>query len=907
MIRVMTSGGRGRAWLLAALLCGAVVTVSPLPARAHQEGGDPQTPDQQVCTNAANASWVKLSKVVHDNVAGCLRNYGDGKPLASNPIVSTLEQCIQYDPHGKILKQKIKTSDEFDKRCGGRDRFGTDENGFPQFPPYSVTTPPRVNAAAEQMERDLVHDLFGDDLDAGGVFRRTDYFDGFDAVKCQQSIVKRVAKCVQARQKQFLNCGKLHLSSGGIYGLVYDAGDLALCYDGLAPEKIDAQCSGVPNAGIDKDIVGRCVSPKVSGRTLSQLFPGCATDSATALATCIDGRVRCRFCLSANAADGAERDCDEFDDADDANNSCLPCGAAVGFDSTFEAIQSVIFDSPVYQCSSALCHGSFAPQGGLDLSAGQAYASLVGADSSGASPPLKRVEPGEPPASFLYNKLAAATLPGHDAGGGSPMPSGGAPALTPEHLEAIELWIRGGAPESLSVEGTSLLLGSCLPEPDPLTIPVPDAPGAGVGVQLRQTPWPLPRESENEICMSTYYDFTATNLVPASAKVPCPPQFLPPSMGGTNVNNPSGECFAYNRTTLYQDPQSHHSFLHIYTGQYTATHAGWGGWTYKLQDAGDPLHGTTCDPYDVDPATGYNPHCSGAVKTAVACLGYGPPDYTFGGGLTGGGGTAPTVGGSQEPYAHQEFPAGVYDVLPMQGVFVWNSHAFNLTGSDSTMSQYLNLEFAGPADQVYPAHTLIDSVSIFVQYVPPFETREYCRTYTLPAGAQLYGMGSHTHRHGVLFRVWGPPNVQCQPGQPACVPRGDTPMYLSTDYNDPLQLSIDPPIPHNTGTTAADVQARTYLYCSKYDNGAGPGSPPVKRQSESPMPPQDIPFGGPCTDGVLQCIGARQGTFCNGSDAACDSFAGAADGDCDACPVSGGVTTEDEMFIGIASYYVPTP
>ena len=93
-----------------------------------------------------------------------------------------------------------------------------------------------------------------------------------------------------------------------------------------------------------------------------------------------------------------------------------------------------------------------------------------------------------------------------------------------------------------------------------------------------------------------------------------------------------------------------------------------------------------------------------------------------------------------------------------------------------------------------PVQAVFDSASIFVQDVPAFEIREYCRTFTLPANAHLFELNSHTHRHGVLFRMWAPPNVQCTPGEPACVPRGDTPLYLSTDYTDPLQLVFDPPI-----------------------------------------------------------------------------------------------------------------
>ena len=51
--------------------------------------------------------------------------------------------------------------------------------------------------------------------------------------------------------------------------------------------------------------------------------------------------------------------------------------------------------------------------------------------------------------------------------------------------------------------------------------------------------------------------------------------------------------------------------------------------------------------------------------------------------------------------------------------------------------------------------------------------------------------------------------------------------------------------------------------------------------------------------------GPQKGELCNGNDEACDSQPGANDGDCDACPLKGGVTTEDEMFILIGGYFVP--
>ena len=51
--------------------------------------------------------------------------------------------------------------------------------------------------------------------------------------------------------------------------------------------------------------------------------------------------------------------------------------------------------------------------------------------------------------------------------------------------------------------------------------------------------------------------------------------------------------------------------------------------------------------------------------------------------------------------------------------------------------------------------------------------------------------------------------------------------------------------------------------------------------------------------------GPEKGQLCGGDDSFCDSAPGAGDGDCDACPLLGGLTTEDEMFIFLGGYYIP--
>lgn len=103
---------------------------------------------------------------------------------------------------------------------------------------------------------------------------------------------------------------------------------------------------------------------------------------------------------------------------------------------------------PIYDRSCALpsCHTPPVLNGGLDLSAGRAYNQTVGVNST-EKPGLKRVKPGDPDNSYLFQKIIGA--PGIS---GVLMPNGcpGAPlagqCLAPDEIEAIRTWILECAP-----------------------------------------------------------------------------------------------------------------------------------------------------------------------------------------------------------------------------------------------------------------------------------------------------------------------------------------------------------------------------------------------------------------------------------------------------------------------------
>jgi hypothetical protein len=544
--------------------------------------------------------------------------------------------------------------------------------------------------------------------------------------------------------------------------------------------------------------------------------------------------------------------------------------ASEACDSTWKAIQRSILEGK--RCAQAECHGAAKPGGGLDLSAATAYENLIYAPSQASlTTPLYRVHPGEQALSFLYLKLAAASgqaeLP---PGGGSPMPVGQSP-LSSEQLAALRLWIRAGAPQTGVVAGTQSLLDCELSlAADPNKTPRPPEPAADEGFQHVAGPWSVPAHSENEVCFATYYDLS--DSAPDWAQFPC------------EIWGDPHTCVGFTRRQLSQDAQSHHSIITVYTGASGPSDPAWGEW----RCAGGAHEGSACDPTQFGvPAQvggadcGADGICQGEVRKSIACRGYGPADKDT---------KQISAGGAQSPVSSQPLPEGVYGQLPVKGVIIWNSHGFNLTDKSTTVEQYNTFWYAQPEERVHIVRRIFDQRYIFTMQVPPFQSREYCASFTLPQHARLIELSSHSHQRGIKWRTWLPPQEpNCVPA--TCAPNADEPYYESFIYNDPLTLAIEPALAFDD----ADPASRTLKYCAVYDNGEEQPER-VKRRS------QLAEGSRVCGATELFCLGGeRQGEACSGDDECGEG------GACDACTVTGGVTTEDEMFILMGGFYVEAP
>lgn len=565
-------------------------------------------------------------------------------------------------------------------------------------------------------------------------------------------------------------------------------------------------------------------------------------------------------------------------------------------ETTMEVVQS-IFEAR--GCSASTCHG--APQteaaGGLDLRPESFYESLV--NVAAESGPYARVFPGDEDFSLLYLKLAAKTL-GTDLAArgisGTEMPST-ADQLTEEELEVVRAWVRGGAPRTGVVREAEGLLGC--PSSAEITankIPPLPPPDPDKGLQFYSGGWPLPAESENEVCYVTYYDYS--DEVPDDVKVPCPDD-----LGGAER-----DCFTYKSLLLAQDPQSHHSVIESYSPSAENPHEwdphdpSWKKWTCL----GGTKDGTSCDPKDAT-FCGERSVCATPPEPSVGCVVYsnGPRDLGSFLGFFGQEATRKNIMIAQEATFRDDLVDGVYGVLPVEGYTVWNSHSFNLTRGDTTVEQYLNFEYSRGTERLYKRRDMSILENVFAMgTVEPFQSQEVCGAFTLPIGSRILTLTTHTHKFGRDFRVWYPPNAQCAAG-PHCKAPDRDPDYRSFTYQDPLYQRFDESNALELDST--DPQERTYKYCAIFDNGAT--NPDEVRRHSTRAQSEACTFATfsqgyigecGCQPEERSCVGGpNEGLACGGDDSLCGDG-----GECDACPVWGGVTTEEEMFAILGSYYI---
>jgi hypothetical protein len=537
------------------------------------------------------------------------------------------------------------------------------------------------------------------------------------------------------------------------------------------------------------------------------------------------------------------------------------------FDSSFAALQKVIFEG--HGCTASACHGQ-AMSGGLDLRPDAAYAHLI--DAASTSSKKARVQPGTATDSFLYEKLAARTNPDSVKTTGSPMPVGTAPLSTAE-LEAVRLWILKGAPETGTVgdpvtgEDVGSLLDACLPPAKPVKAKPLEVPAADEGIQFVLPNYVLKAGIELEQCTPFAYDFS--DKVPAQYK------------------DETRNVIFVNGSRVRQDPQSHHMVVWNPNKDLSSVSPNDAGWTCH----GGDHEGQACDGSKGSIDCGESSVCAGQPTpgtlcdfdtTAIASGQASPIDTLFAlGQLAASGGIPSQVANTQSPQEYiPPMDGGVYWEIPLSGVLWFNSHAFNLTDEDTTLDARMNFYYAKELKRQMIPTNVIDNNTIFDGQAP-FTRKTYCATTIVPQNYSIAILTGHTHRHGERFWVNDPSGKM---------------FYESTVYNDPIYEHFDPWMAFD----APDDAARTLEYCATYNNGLKKDDTPdvdlVTRLSRMPNKTTS------CTP--VACVAGKVAASCT-TDGDCDTASGAGDGKCDACPLTAGTTTENEMFVLMPWYVLP--
>jgi hypothetical protein len=271
----------------------AIFSTLTLNVGVAREAGAQLSRQQQSCINTLNTDLLKVASAQASAIEQCIKDGAKGK------LSGTVEDCLTADAKGKVQKAADKTIADEAKKCA-------------DAPPFGATNAATVNDAGMQSSLDLIHDLFGPNLDGVILSAGTDK----PGAACQQAVAATVGQCRDAKLSEFNKCKKAGLKDGSIAS----AEDLEACMGDDPKGQIAKACTDPDGQDkIHQDLAKKCVA---KGVDVAVAFPPCGvTDDANATHACIEPKIECRVCQALNQADGLNRDCDEFDDGQ-INNSC---------------------------------------------------------------------------------------------------------------------------------------------------------------------------------------------------------------------------------------------------------------------------------------------------------------------------------------------------------------------------------------------------------------------------------------------------------------------------------------------------------------------------------------------------------------------------------------------------------
>jgi cysteine-rich repeat protein len=255
----------------------------------EDDGCGKQSSRQRKCVNSLNRSLLKVWRAQSRDVRTCIRS---GRELSGS-----IETCVNSDLKGRVAVAVADTELSEIGKC------------IEEPPAFGATDAVTVNDSGIRNEIELIHDVFGPDLDAV-IIAAAQNKPGFN---CQKTVVKMLTKCQEVKLRQFNKCKAKGLRTGD----VTHAATLRTSCLGADPlDRVSRVCD--PETG---RILTGTIKPCL-GTDLSDAFPGCATDDIGELAACLDSGVECHVCLALAEVDGfSSAVCDRFDNGSE-DGSC---------------------------------------------------------------------------------------------------------------------------------------------------------------------------------------------------------------------------------------------------------------------------------------------------------------------------------------------------------------------------------------------------------------------------------------------------------------------------------------------------------------------------------------------------------------------------------------------------------
>jgi hypothetical protein len=228
------------------------------------------------------------------------------RAAANDNLVGSIESCVTSDLRGRVASAVVRTEVAALNQC-------TEEP-----PGFGATDALTVTDNGIRHEIDLIHDIFGPNLDPVIVPTALNK----PASNCQRIVTKMLTKCQEIKLKEFNRCKTAGLRAGSV---THAASLRSSCLGADPRERVARACD--PTTGrILTNILKPCL-----GTDLSIVFPGCNASDPGELAACLDERVECHVCLALAGVDGfSSAICDRFDNgAEDGSCGALQAGGSL--------------------------------------------------------------------------------------------------------------------------------------------------------------------------------------------------------------------------------------------------------------------------------------------------------------------------------------------------------------------------------------------------------------------------------------------------------------------------------------------------------------------------------------------------------------------------------------------------